>query len=120
MTHLNTPFTGLLTLPEANMAGRSAALCIFAILLESGSPSIRRRIANEIIAVVLLYARCNDLPASLNQKIGTHLPNDDIYDIDVERLQAASYCLGVIATTAPQVFLDNIDVSITTVSLSIE
>lgn len=94
MTHLNTPFSGILTLPEANMAGRSAALCIFGILLESGSPSIRERVAAEIFPILMLYGRCNDLPASITEKINAGLPVDEVYDEDVDRVQAAAYCIG--------------------------
>lgn len=117
MTHFNTPFTGLLVLPEANMAGRAAALCIFGNLLEFGSPLTRRQIASEVVPVVLLYGRCNDLPSSLISKIQSNLSieNEDVYDDDVDRVQQAAYCLGVIAVTAPQVLIENFDATMTTV-----
>lgn len=117
MAHLNTSFAGLLTLSEANVVGRSAALCSFGILLEFGSPSVRNQIASEVAPFAILYGHCNDLPISLVEKInsGASIADEEVYDDDVERLQAAAYCLGVVALTAPHIVVEHFPTVIQTV-----
>lgn len=103
MTHLHTPYTGLLTLPEANMQGRISALYAYGGLMEFGTQETVVSVAESLIPVCLLYVRCNTASsqAACSSRVETQSAvkqsNDEAADDaheDAGRVQAASYCIG--------------------------
>lgn len=118
MVHLNIAYSGLLTLPEASLAGRAAALSVFGAILEYGDQTTGSAVAAELISVVLLYAKCNVLPDSKGRRrtAAAVAEAEDAYVWDVSRVKAAVYCLSVIADKFPRVILENIESTVATVS----
>eukprot|EP00923_Selenidium_pygospionis_P029507 GHVN01052614.1.p1 GENE.GHVN01052614.1~~GHVN01052614.1.p1 ORF type:complete len:640 (-),score=139.16 GHVN01052614.1:753-2639(-) len=108
-THLNVPFSGLLATPDANMAGRVAALCIFSDVVQNCGADAAGRTAAPFLPVALLYAQCDPLPPSTASE-------DEAVETDVMRVQAACYAIGVIADKAPQCFCEAKKESIDTLS----
>ncbi|KAH0481514.1 MAG: hypothetical protein KVP17_000188 [Porospora cf. gigantea B] len=80
------PYGVLLSLDEANLTGRVAALCVYASVIEHCLPR-SAQLAEKFLPLAVLHTRS---------------PNSN--EVDVLKLQAATYGVGIVAERVPSVF----------------
>ncbi|KAH0481212.1 MAG: uncharacterized protein KVP18_002202 [Porospora cf. gigantea A] len=79
------PYGVLMSMDEANLTGRVAALCVYASVIEHCLPR-SAQLAEKFLPLALLHTR-------------SHTSNDDVL-----KLQAATYGVGIVAERVPSVF----------------